>query len=264
MPWTSRSGALDYGAAAGAGVDSAQLAFFRRHLCDKDDDTPTGVRLFDLGTGEWRHGSEWPRSDEILCLHPSGDGRVSVDPACGRLAQDAAHDGSEWLVHDPWRPAPAVGGHLGMPAGRAERGWVDERPDVLAFTGAGLETDALLCGAPELELHGAADCDPFTVYATLSTVEPDGRVLHLTASGARLTGLGPWRIGLRPVLATLRRGQRLRLSIALAAFPGLALEHGDARSWAEVRAGEHPVITLRFDTGAEQSVLRLPLHEAFP
>ncbi|MEJ2267282.1 MAG: hypothetical protein P8X95_27880 [Anaerolineales bacterium] len=48
------------------------------------------------------------------------------------------------------------------------------------------------------------------------------------------------------------------LSVALAAFPGLALEHGDARSWAEVRAGDHPVITLCVDTGTGRSVLRLP------
>ncbi|MEJ2631790.1 MAG: CocE/NonD family hydrolase [Acidihalobacter sp.] len=258
LPWTARSGAVDFGAAAAGGVDCAQVAFFRRHLCGEDADAPTGVRLFDLGSGEWRHWSEWPRSDEILSLHPSGDGRVSVDPTSGRLTAEAAYEGSEWLVHDPWRPAPAVGGHLGLPAGRAERGFVDERPDVLAFTGAELETESLLCGAPELELHGAADCDPFTVCATLSTVEADGRTLHLTASGARLTGPGPWRIRLRPVLATLRRGQRLRLSVALAAFPGLALEHGDARSWAEVRAGDHPVITLCVDTGTGRSVLRLP------
>ena len=261
LPWTSRSGAVDYGVAADGGVDEAQLAFFRRHLGEETGDAPTGARLFDLGAGVWHEYAGWPCSEQVLALHSAGDGRAAVVVEAGLLSAEAGPEGVEWLVHDPWRPAPACGGHLGQPAGRADRTAVDTRPDVLTFTGMPLNESVRLCGAPELELHGGADCDPFTVYVSLSTVEPDGRSLHLTAAGARLSGAGPWRVRLRPVLATLRRGHKLRLSIALAAFPGLALEHGDARGWAEVRAGEHPVITLRFATGAGRSALRLPLVE---
>ena len=43
-------------------------------------------------------------------------------------------EGIDYLVHDPWRPAPVVGGAFGTPPGPIDRGAVDARGDVLTFT----------------------------------------------------------------------------------------------------------------------------------
>ena len=55
------------------------------------------------------------------------------------------------IVHDPWRPAPAIGGHLSPTAGPCDRKLVDQRSDVAVFSSAPLQSSLQLCGRPAVE-----------------------------------------------------------------------------------------------------------------
>ena len=74
------------------------------------------------------------------------DGRDSG--ASSRIGRPGGGDEHRWnadyLVHDPWRPAPSVGLHLGTPPDFADRAAIDDRADVLVYTSDPLDRPLLL------------------------------------------------------------------------------------------------------------------------
>lgn len=82
-----------------------------------------------------------------------------MDPQDGtRGPRQTPDDNVEHIVHDPWRPAPAVGGYYGVPPGPVDRRVADERGDVLTFTTEALADAIEVVGEPEVELH--VSCGP--------------------------------------------------------------------------------------------------------
>ena len=153
------------------------------------------------------------------------------------------------LVHDPWRPLPGRGGHLGLDAGLVERGDLDQRSDVAYFSSAPMGSPLELLGRPEIELDARADQPGFDLCASLSLVKADGKVLQLSTGvgrwlGDSCQGLGRRRLSLQPLLVTLQPGESLRLSIGAAAWPQIAVNPGTgAIPWGPV-GPDHRVITL--------------------
>ncbi len=220
--------------------------------------------LADLGTGLWLARSPRSSSGQSWRLHSLG--RAAIDGQEGRLL---AIDGPEppaqpsaplLVVHDPWRPLPGRGGHLGLDAGLVERADLDRRSDVACFTGAPVTAPQELLGRPVLELPVSADQPGFDLCGALSLVKADGRVLQLS------TGVGRWlgegchdpdrrRLSLQPLLVTLQPGDCLRLSLGAAAWPQIAVNPGTgAIPWGPV-AAQHRVITLSLQL--DQASLRL-------
>ena len=65
----------------------------------------------------------------------SSDGRAAISSEEGRLLEGEGVLGRPVvLVHDPWRPVPARGGHLGGEASLPDRTDLDRRGDVACFT----------------------------------------------------------------------------------------------------------------------------------
>src|SRR5262249_10541474 len=63
VPFQNLVGAVDFGyqtGAVSADIDGMQLRFFDRHLKGKDGDGGPLVRIFTMGTNQWRDESEWP------------------------------------------------------------------------------------------------------------------------------------------------------------------------------------------------------------
>ena len=275
-PWTH----LDWQ----GGVDSLQLAFFRRHLQPPDigngpqinsqpDPLPApwqaalegGVALAAEPAGGWfqpevavleaplppgwwglaSDGRATVRSDGGL-LHTLGGQRsaVTTDQAPPRGGDRVA------LVHDPWRPLPARGGHLGQPAGPVDRRDIDQRTDVACFTTAPWGHSALLVGRPQLRLPVAADQPGFDLCVALSMLAA-GRpeVLQLSTGFARFRGPAALRmeertVALQPVAIHLAPGDRLRLAIGAAAWPAIAVNPGDGSlPWGNAGMN-HRVISL--------------------
>lgn len=161
------------------------------------------------------------------------------------------------LVHDPWRPTPSRGGHLGPDPGLVPRRDLDQRPEVACFTTASLPSTLRLLGEPRLRLIAWADQPGFDLWACLSVLTPDGAVQQLCTGGLCLLGdqaLIPQsrELALQPLDATLLPGECLRLSLAPAAWPAIAVNPGDGSLPTGGVGAQHRVITIELELGGSR------------
>ncbi|WP_254950476.1 MULTISPECIES: CocE/NonD family hydrolase [unclassified Cyanobium] len=249
------------------GLDSALLTFFQRHLQEATVAAPSPpapegpIRLQCSATGTWHsagHPSEleggalsWSlHSDGLAAIRcDEGELRPKMDPA---PASPAGH-GQVVLVHDPWRPVPGRGGHLGLVPGPVQRADLDRRADVACFSSAALEHDLWLLGTFRLQLGVSADQPSFDLCAALSEVSPDGQFVRQLSTGvarfgpAEAAATGPRSLALQPLATLVAAGQRLRLSLAAAAWPLIAVNPGDGSLPAGGSSAEHRVISLTLE-----------------
>ncbi|MCP9799451.1 CocE/NonD family hydrolase [Synechococcus sp. RedBA-s] len=243
------------------GLDRLQLAFFDRHLRDRDGlEAHPREALADLGSGIWRG---WHAEQAEPCRWAlRSNGLAAIDAAEGRLLPDGEGGGVVWLVHDPWRPAPGRGGHLGLDAGPVARTDLDARADVACFTSAPLSEPLLLAGRPELELELSCDQDGFDLCGALSVIR-QGRAWQLSTGVIRT--LGPHcrrsqrrQLSLQPLVATLAAGEQLRLSLAASAWPQVSVNPGTGDCPLGPLGPGHRVITLELQL-SEACLSLLPL-----
>ena len=257
------------------GIDELQLAFLRRHLPARHG-SPTGHTVVPPGKGagpERRAVAPEPEEGGIALQFPDGSwalhgrdplpaeaaaqgwslasgGLAAIRSNEGRLVAPTEGGGELRLVHDPWRPAPGRGGHLGLDPGVVERADLDGRADVACFTTPPLERPLELVGIPRLELVVAADQDGFDLCAALSLLKGEGdAVLQIATGVVRFRGEGcracvRRRLTLQPLALRLVEGDRLRLSLAAAAWPQIAVNPGDGSLPLEAPGPRHRVIGL--------------------
>ena len=93
-----------------------------------------------MGRNQWRSLDTWPleigrASTKTYFL--SSDGLATIREDSGLLSESLSKTQQfDTLVHDPWNPCPALGGHSSVPAGVFDRTAVDARGDVLTYTSA--------------------------------------------------------------------------------------------------------------------------------
>ncbi|MBP2313812.1 CocE/NonD family hydrolase [Azospirillum soli] len=257
-PWTSAGTAPD-----APSLDSLQLAWFERFLKGEPNGAERAgpVRLFDVVARRWRDLPALPPAS--VPFHLASDGLATRRE--GGALQDRAPAESflDVVVHDPRDPVPAVGGHAVPDAGPRDRAAIDARPDVAIYTTAPLAAPLALSGRVALDLWVEADAPSFDVSAVLSVVMPDGRVLPLTQSHARVEPGGsqrPLPIALRAVCATLEAGCALRLSLAGACYPAYPVNPGTGAEPGETRLVDAQPITLLIHGGGDRlSRLLLPM-----
>lgn len=267
------------------GIDREQLAFFRRHL--------GGGEFLDEGLQGRGPGDSSPRSTapgQIWLQDATTDAWFALDPAApakrlswrlgsdggaaircdeGRLLE-AGEDALQrpvLLVHDPWRPVPGRGGHLG--GGEAclpDRSDLDGRTEVACFTTAPLAQALQILGRPTLQLRVQADQPGFDLCAALAVVSADGSASRqlctglIRALGEAASEARERRLELQPIAATLQVGERLRLSLAPAAWPHVAVNAGNGQQPRSGPSASHRPITLTLLlAGAE-----LAIHPLFP
>lgn len=256
------------------GIDAVQLSFFRRHLQASNDAQPMGVPQ----TGHWQDRLHHIQNERTGAWHPledclegsrrwwlGGGGPNNGDRQPDRVLNATDSGPFLWLVHDPWRPVPGRGGHLGLDAGCCDRADLDQRRDVACFTSAPIEQNLRLAARPWLWLQVSADQPGFDLCVALSRIEADGRVRQLCTGVHRYRGntclRQEWRwVVMQPLLLELRQGERLRLSLAGAAWPQIAVNPGTGeQAWGNSDL-HHRVITLELNL--EQARLDLePLTE---
>ncbi len=252
QPWGRLVGAVDFGPAASSPVDAAQVAWFDRHLKDMDTDTGPALTLFDLGAQVWRELGEWPNLSP-LTLYLGGGGRAAATTVDGTLVNEPGRSAADYLVHDPWRPVPSLGGHAGQPGGMQDRRAVDDRADVACFTATPLDAPLFLCGRVRAELWIEADQPSFDLSVVLSMVAPDGQVWNLTQGHRRASASGRVDVSLRATCATVPAGHALRVSVAGACFPAYPVNPGTGGPAHEARAEDERVITLRIGHGGNMA-----------
>jgi len=224
------------------------------------------TRLQCLRSGRWlaeplpdpRAQAGWGLTTAGLAAVRTDGGSLSpLQQAPGTDAVPAGGSGRLTLVHDPWRPVPSRGGHLGPGPGLVERGDLDRRADVACFQTLPLQTALALIGRPLLRLEAAADQPGFDLWAALSVVEADGRVLQLATGALRLLGeqateRRPRQLALQPLAVDLAAGERLRLSLAAAAWPAIAVNPGDGSLPRGGSGPDHRIISISLDLQASR------------
>ena len=211
-----------------------------------------------LRSGQWwrrahlsrRARRGWRLRSEGLAAVRREEGELLPVGATG----SAGAGGQVSLVHDPWRPVPARGGHLGPEPGLVPRQDLDGRSDVACFTSPPLQRPLLLIGRPRLRLAVSADQPGYDLCVALAVVQPDGSSLQLCTGLRRILGpaaqqRSPREVDLQPLAVQLQPGERLRLAIAAAAWPAIAVNPGDGRV---PRGGSDPdqrIITLELHLG---------------
>jgi uncharacterized protein len=175
FPWTRKVGGHDFGPHAVTDIDQLQVRWFDHWLKGKDTGLTSEppVRLFDMGENTWREFSSWPGKPASFFL--DGTGRAAIDEIDGKLGLEMpSPEGADFIVHDPWRPVPAVGGAYGMPPGAVDRSAIDSRPDVVTFT-----------SAPVLE--------PMKIAGDVAVALVLGRCVDLRCELRFVAGGLPWR-----------------------------------------------------------------------
>ena len=184
---------ISFGRDAAAPIRRYQLEWFDQWLKRKPARMQAPLRIFVMGRNEWRDEREWPLArarPTPFYLHSksganslSGDGELRLKPG-RRKSQDQ-------FTYDPRDPVPTRGGAVCcnpkvFPWGPVDQKSVEQRPDVLVYTSAPLDTDVEVTGPVRAVLYvssSAADTD-FT--AKLVDVYPDGQARLITDGILRL------------------------------------------------------------------------------
>ena len=263
FPWDRKVGTLDFGPEAETTIDLLQLRWFDRFLKDVSNDVEleAPVLAFDLGAKTWRGLAALPAP--TTDYYPCATGRAAVAVSDGRLLPEPGAGGTEWLVHDPWRPAPSLGGAFGAGPGPVDRSAVDARSDVLAFTTAPFAAEVTLVGDVEAVLDLVSDAPSFDVACVLSRVTAGNAVFPVSSGYRHLRRHDAGDVvvvPLRPTCVTLQPGEALRLSISAAAFPAFPVNPGTGADPTRCGIAEARVIQLGVRHGAgHASCIRLPI-----
>jgi putative CocE/NonD family hydrolase len=234
-PWTHSAssnpvGELNFGFGSQAAFidlrydfQSLQLRWFDHWLRGIDTGLlgEAPVKIFVMGANRWRDEAEFPLAravEEDIFLR-----------AEGRLDRHAPKAGEppDHFDYDPAHPVPTRGGALLMTpefrSGPYDQRAIEERPDVLVYTGGEFSRDVEVTGPVTVTLWACSSAPSTDFVARLCDVYPDGRSIHLTDGILRVGG-EPGRpaehhIDLWATSNLFRAGHRLRLQVTSSCFP---------------------------------------------
>ncbi len=182
-------GELDFGATAEFNEDEITLGWYDYLFKNIANDfaNPKPVRLFVMGTNQWRDEDDWPlaRAHNTKFFLHSG-GKANSAAGDGSLALTApGSEGPDQYAYDPANPVSTIGGplccdseHLG-PGPRDQR-VVEARTDVLVYSTPALTQDMEITGPVKLELFAKTSAVDTDFTAKLVDVWPNGFVQNLT------------------------------------------------------------------------------------
>lgn len=280
IPWGRKAGAVDFGAAAISPVDRLQVQWFDWILKGKalspqssgTLDQPglletRAVNLFEMGRNQWRRWESWPdesgstTSGQVYFLQSTGLANIREDD--GKLLRTPPLDSQlDTLVHDPWNPVPALGGHSAIPAGSFERSAIDGRGDVLTYTTEPLLEAMSVAGIVEFWGAIATKSISYDLCVVLSQVRGD-RAYNLTQGYRRVDTAEISekiiKLPLHPTCFGLSAGDRLRISISAACFPAYPINPGTGEPSQTAHRAEAQIISLAIALGGKNAAsLHLP------
>ena len=288
LPWGRKLGAIDYGLEAQSPVDEAQIRWFDYFLKGKDTGilTESPVCLFAMGSNQWHYFDKFPQTNQKI-YYLASDGLASMRSDSGMLweyeeedrnqaeslspqellatnlsleaeqeftntAEQEFTNTNDILVHDPWRPVPALGGHSSFPGGSFDRSSLDCRSDILTYTSAPLEEELYLAGETIVEVYCTADAPSYDLCAILSVVHPNDQVYNFTQGYIRLDSTEvPIKIPLQTTCMCIQPGNSLRLSLSAACFPAYPVNPGTGKLPHQTRLIEAQIITLTIQSGQD-------------
>ncbi|MEM7066835.1 MAG: CocE/NonD family hydrolase [Cyanobacteria bacterium P01_B01_bin.77] len=250
IPWSRKVGEVDFGPGAMNPIDRLQVQWFDYFLKGKGCLEQRAVNLFEMGSHGWRHLEDWPAKAQAQTYYLQSSGLAGMREDNGELVVSSvgtSMGGCDVLVHDPWRPVPALGGHASWPGGSCDRTALDGRSDILTYTTPLLEQELAVAGEVVVSLLIQTDAASYDICAVLSVVQPDGCVFNLTQGYRRIFEVSnaAVTVPLQPTCFRLSAGQALRLSLSGACFPAYTVNPGTHTGAIDtVPTIEHQIITL--------------------
>lgn len=241
-PWTH--GAVVQNLGVGTNAELADLHAtrlrFRENLLRHPDADPLPgepmLRYFMLGANEWRSADTWPVPGVENCtLYLHSRGCANSRWGDGALDREApgAEPRDEYL-YDPRHPVPSNGGcSICLPGGAFDQSEIEDRSDVLVFTGPELSADLDVVGNVRVRLFAASSALDTDFTAKLIDLYPDGRAMNLcdgivrarfrrSRSTPELLTPGAvveYDIDCWDIANTFRAGHRIRLEVSSSNFP---------------------------------------------
>lgn len=174
------------------------------------------VRVFVMGTDEWRDLPAWPP--------PAHETRVYLHS--GRsltFEMPQQPEATDTYRYDPADPTPIIGGAQFSPlAGPVNNARLEARRDVLVYTSPPLARDLEIVGPVRLELFAQSSLAHTDFAGRLCDVHPNGRSINICDGLCRInTGrdLGCVSVDMWATAYHFRAGHRLRLVVGSGAHP---------------------------------------------
>ena len=247
-PWihsacsTTFAGELDFGAISMLDLREIELRWFDHWLKGKDNgaerDAP--LRLFVMGSNEWRDEKEWPlaRTQFTPYYFHSGGGANSLEGDGSLSTVPPTDEPADGFVYNPAFPVPTRGGNTCCNPELVPWGVYDQRPieyrnDMLVYTSEPLEEDLEVTGPISVTLYASTDGRDTDFTAKLVDVHPDGYAVNLCDNIMRAryhesreyqTLLEPGRvyeftIDLWMTSNVFLKGHRIRVDVSSSNFP---------------------------------------------
>jgi len=238
VPTSKGTGEIDFGPEALIELHDLQLRWFDHFLKGVNNsilDEPP-IRLFVMGTNRWRDEHEWPlvRTKYTNVFLHSG-GKASGLRGNGILSFVVPREEPpDRYIYDPNDPVPTRGGTtLGLALGVFDQSKIEEREDVLIYTGEVLTSDMEVTGPVRLTLFAASSAPDTDFTAKLIDVRPDGYAQNIVEGVLRarfresLTApalitpekVYEYTVALWATSHVFKAGHRLRLEVSSSNFP---------------------------------------------
>jgi uncharacterized protein len=209
-------------------------------------DAAKPVRIFVLGTNEWRNEAAWPlQRAHATSYYLGSSGKANSAAGDGALATakpvqtKPMPSRADTFVYDPANPVPTVGGPLccdgqHLPPGPRDQKDVEARPDVLVYSTPPLDADLEVTGPVTLDLFAKSSAVDTDFTAKLVDVWPNGFAQNLTEGILRASfrestygepkPLVPgqvyeYKIDVWSTSNVFLKGHRIRLEVSSSNFP---------------------------------------------
>jgi putative CocE/NonD family hydrolase len=238
VPTSKGTGDIDFGSEAVIELHAIQLRWFDHFLKGVSngvlDEAP--IRLFVMGDNRWRDEYEWPLArTQYTNVYLRSSGKANSLRGNGGLSFSApGEEPPDHYVYNPQDPVPTRGGTtLGLALGVFDQTKIEEREDVLIYTGDVLSTDLEVTGPLSLKLFAASSAPDTDFTAKLVDVRPDGYAQNIAEGVIRArfreslstpTLITPekvyeYTIDLWATSHVFKAGHRLRLEVSSSNFP---------------------------------------------
>ena len=232
-----KMGIVDYGPKAIIDMHELYMRWFDYWLKGKDtgilEDAP--VKIFVMGDNIWRDEQEWPLKRTVYTNYyfhsdgkansSAGDGRLTVDPP--------GNEKSDVYVYDPADPVRFVFKTFAQMGMNEDQRPVEERADVLCYTGDVLQEDLEVTGPLKAKLFISSDATDTDFFARLVDVYPDGYAMRVGDNIAKTRFRNSFRkaepivpgqvyeleVDLWCTSLVFKKGHRIRVEATSSAFP---------------------------------------------
>ena len=238
VPTSKGTGEIDFGPEALIELHAAQLRWFDHFLKGMNngvlDEAP--IRLFVMGDNRWRDENEWPLArTRYTNLYLRSGGKANSLRGNGQLSLSTpGEEPPDRYLYDPEDPVPTRGGTtLGLAMGVFDQTKIEEREDVLVYTGDVLTADMEVTGPISLKLFAASSAPDTDFTAKLVDLRPDGYAQNIAEGVTRArfreslsspTLITPekvyeYTVDLWATSQVFKAGHRLRLEMSSSNFP---------------------------------------------